>query len=133
MHIINVSKIGPSIATRPCLTGSDVLAEPCTSVSVPIPASFECAPLLTPIIITAITLPPATAEPVKASSIIILNAGMIESKFNINAINTEPKYNKLIEGTNHSETLAILINPPRIIAPVTPAKTIPAIKLKLSN
>jgi hypothetical protein len=48
-------------------------------------------------------------------------------------MNTEPKYKTLINGTSHSETLAILINPPRIIAPVTPAKITPAIKLKFSN
>ena len=28
VHIINVSKIGPVIATRPCLTGSETLATP---------------------------------------------------------------------------------------------------------
>ena len=99
----------------------------------PIPASFEWAPLLTPMIITAMTLPPATADPVKASSMIILNAGKIESKLSIKATNTEPKYKTLINGTSHSETFAILMSPPRIITPVTPAKIIPAIRLKFSN
>jgi len=28
VHMIKVSKIGPSIATKPCLTGLDVLAAP---------------------------------------------------------------------------------------------------------
>ena len=52
-------------------------------------------------IITAITLPPATAEPVKASSMMILNAGMTDSKLSIKATMTEPKYKILIEGTSH--------------------------------
>ena len=42
----------------------------------------------------------------------------------------EPKYKMLIKGTSHWETFAILTNPPKIIAPVIAAKTIPAIKLK---
>ena len=48
VQIINVSKIGPVIATSPCFTGSETFATPCTRDSVPIPASFEKAPLLTP-------------------------------------------------------------------------------------
>ena len=50
-----------------------------------------------------------------------------EFKLSIKATNTEPKYKILINGTSHSETFAILMSPPRIITPVTPAKIIPAI------
>ncbi len=61
VHIIKVSNIGPVIAIKPCFTGFDVLAVPCISASVPIPASLLNAPLLIPVKITPIK-PPLTAE-----------------------------------------------------------------------
>ena len=91
VHIIKVSNIGPVIATRPCLTGCDAFADPCTNDSVPIPASLENAPLLTPTIITPMMLPLATADPVKASEIIKDNDGKKSSIFRAIQINTAPK------------------------------------------
>ena len=61
VHMINVSNIGPIIATNPCLTGCDVFAAPCIIASVPMPASLLNAPLLTPVIMTPPKRPPLTA------------------------------------------------------------------------
>ena len=70
---IIVSMNGPSIATKPSLTGSVVFAAPCAIVSVPVPASLENIPRRTPIIIMLPSAPPETAFPVKASLIINAN------------------------------------------------------------
>ena len=59
--------MGPTIATKPSLIGSLVLAAPCAIASVPTPASLENTPRRTPFEITAPIAPPAAAAPVKAS------------------------------------------------------------------
>ena len=64
---IIVSIKGPSMATKPSRTGSLVFAAPCAIVSVPVPASLEKRPLLTPTIIIVPIAPPATDFPVNAS------------------------------------------------------------------
>ena len=76
---IIVSIKGPNIATKPSLIGSVVFAAPCAIVSVPVPASFENNPRLTPMIIIDPIAPPATASPEKASwKIIPITLGMLE-------------------------------------------------------
>ena len=76
-----VSINGPSIATKPSLTGSVVFAAPCAIVSVPVPASLENIPRRTPIIIMLPSAPPETALPVKASLIISANTPGISAIF----------------------------------------------------
>ncbi len=70
VQMISVSIIGPTIATRPSLTGSRVRAAPCAMDSVPIPASLENAPRRTPVAITVPIAPPAAAVPLNASVMI---------------------------------------------------------------
>ena len=76
-----VSINGPSIATKPSLTGSVVFAAPCAIVSVPVPASLENMPRRTPIIIMLPNAPPETALPVNASLKISANTPGISAKF----------------------------------------------------
>ena len=58
-----VSIAGPNIATKPSLIGLFVFAAPCAMGAIPIPASFEKAPLLMPNIIRAPKAPPKTESP----------------------------------------------------------------------
>ena len=68
VHTNKVSMAGPNIATKPSRTGSFVLAAPCAKGAVPIPASFENAPRLTPNKINPPTRPPKKASPLKLSA-----------------------------------------------------------------
>ena len=58
-----MSIAGPSIATRPSLIGEFVFAAPCAIGAIPIPASFEKAPLLIPNIISDPNTPPVIESP----------------------------------------------------------------------
>ena len=68
----------PSIATRPCSTGSFVLAAACAIGALPSPASLENIPRATPKRIAAQTVapakPPAAEAPLNALSMMVASA-----------------------------------------------------------
>ena len=69
VHTKSVSIAGPNIATNPSFIGEFVLAAPWAIGAIPIPASFEKAPLRIPNIINEPKTPPVTESPLKFNAV----------------------------------------------------------------
>ena len=132
-HTKIVSINGPSIATKPSLTGSLVLAAPCAKTSVPKPASLEKAALLIPCLITSPIKPPTTASPVKASCNINLNILGTSQRFLMIISKPSDKYKTTIKGTIFPAINPIRFIPPKITNDTGVATKIPIIKFPQNN
>ena len=78
VHTTSVSIKVPSMAIRPCSTGSSVFAAACAMGALPRPASLEKMPRATPKRIAAQIVapakPPVAAEPENADSTMVTSA-----------------------------------------------------------
>ena len=136
VQITMVSTNTPRDCTKPCFTGCDTVAVAAAFGALPMPASFENRPRLTPFSMAAAmppTNPPASSSIPKAPPMIILKTSPIWLMFKITITRASTTYSSAIAGNTISATLATRRTPPNSTGAVSTIRTTPVHSVGISR